>query len=190
MTKDQLRRIKRRSRRELPAAQQREHGRALATRIQQLPEYRRAQQLAAYWPMWGEIDTRILLSQALAQGKQIYLPVIDGAAMWFCRWHGETVRQHRRTGMSQTSKSAKRLVNVQRLDLVLVPLVAFDRDGMRMGQGGGYYDRCFARQRHQTFRKPTLFGVAHDVQETAEIPVDDWDVPLHGIVTNAEIIRC
>src|SRR5687767_13746260 len=71
----------------------------------------------------------------------------------------------------------------QQLDLVLLPLVAFDRRGARLGMGGGFYDRTFAFLRVAGRRKPRLVGLAHHFQEVAQLPREPWDVPLAAIVT-------
>ncbi|MEQ1724399.1 MAG: 5-formyltetrahydrofolate cyclo-ligase [Sphingopyxis sp.] len=68
--------------------------------------------------------------------------------------------------------------------VVLIPLLAFDRRGTRLGQGGGYYDRALA-----SLPNATRIGIAWSVQEMAELPIDPWDVPLHYIATEKEWIR-
>jgi len=73
----------------------------------------------------------------------------------------------------------------QHLDLILVPLVAFDRSGNRLGAGGGYYDRYLAAA---PAPGPLTIGVAFSFQESASLPVQDWDIPLHAIVTEKEFI--
>jgi 5-formyltetrahydrofolate cyclo-ligase len=71
-----------------------------------------------------------------------------------------------------------------RLHTVLMPLVAFDSHGNRLGMGGGYYDQTFAfKKRPRVSTKPRLIGVAHEFQRVAELPNNDWDVPLDGILT-------
>lgn len=68
-------------------------------------------------------------------------------------------------------------------DIILTPLVAFDRAGRRLGQGAAYYDRAFA-----ALPEAWRVGVAWSVQETECVPVDPWDVPLHAIATEKEWI--
>jgi len=70
-----------------------------------------------------------------------------------------------------------------------MPLVAFDRQGYRLGMGGGYYDRSLAfRCSRRQWLKPTLVGVAHSCQEHPSLPHEYWDVPLAYIITEQEII--
>ena len=71
-----------------------------------------------------------------------------------------------------------------RLDLVLTPLVAFDTAGNRLGMGGGYYDRAFARRHQQRWpRRPVLCGLAHRFQQVDLLPASVWDVPLKRVFT-------
>ena len=75
------------------------------------------------------------------------------------------------------------------LDIILTPLVAFDSAGNRIGMGGGYYDRTFAfLKRRTTWRKPKLIGIAFGLQEVDAVPVDTWDVPLDGILTEKGLV--
>lgn len=75
------------------------------------------------------------------------------------------------------------------LHLVLVPLVAFDESGNRIGMGGGYYDRTFAAMRKYPARGPVLMGLAHACQQVDAIESDAWDIPMHYIATDEKIIR-
>ncbi|CCQ09874.1 5-formyltetrahydrofolate cyclo-ligase [Pseudoalteromonas luteoviolacea B = ATCC 29581] len=72
---------------------------------------------------------------------------------------------------------------IAQLDLLLMPLVAFDKQGNRMGMGGGYYDRTLASYYKQNWETPRLIGLAHDCQQVDELPTEVWDVPLQAILT-------
>jgi len=76
-------------------------------------------------------------------------------------------------------------LTVDKLDLVLVPLVGFDRACNRLGMGAGFYDRCF---NHRGSR-PWRIGVAHELQKIAMIPQDAWDKPLHAVITDRKCYR-
>lgn len=69
-------------------------------------------------------------------------------------------------------------------DIIIVPLIAFDRSMNRLGQGGGHYDRTFAK-----YPEALRIGLAWSVQETSEVPTEEHDVTLHAIVTESEIIQ-
>jgi 5-formyltetrahydrofolate cyclo-ligase len=69
------------------------------------------------------------------------------------------------------------------LDILLMPLVAFDEQGNRLGMGGGYYDRTLAKHYAEQREKPKLIGLAHDCQKVESLPIEAWDVPLQQILT-------
>jgi 5-formyltetrahydrofolate cyclo-ligase len=72
------------------------------------------------------------------------------------------------------------------LDVILMPLVAFDGQGNRLGMGAGYYDRTLAFLRHRRhWRKPRIIGLAYEFQRMPALPAEPWDVPLDGIITEA-----
>ena len=77
------------------------------------------------------------------------------------------------------------------LDLVFVPLVAFDKRGSRIGMGGGFYDRTFAfkQQETRTVMPPHLVGLAHSFQQVQRIKRNKWDVPLTAVVTESAVIQ-
>ena len=72
---------------------------------------------------------------------------------------------------------------------VLFPLVGFDETGGRLGMGGGFYDRTFAFSRIRPCMAPKLVGLAHDFQRVEQLPIEPWDVPLHGVVTDKRCYR-
>ena len=74
------------------------------------------------------------------------------------------------------------------LEIVLVPLVAFDKNFNRVGMGGGYYDRAFAFSKfRKNWHKPLLVGVAYSFQEVDKINSKAWDVPLHAVITEERV---
>jgi 5-formyltetrahydrofolate cyclo-ligase len=157
--------------------------RALATRkivgrLRRLPAFRAARAIALYWPADGEPDLRALAPTAWTRGKRIYLPVVGhGGRMRFARWDEHGRLRRNRYGIPEPV--ARRTRPASRLDLVIVPLVAFDARCHRLGMGGGYYDRALQRRR----RRPLLIGAAFALQEVAAVPQQPWDVPLDLVVT-------
>jgi 5-formyltetrahydrofolate cyclo-ligase len=74
------------------------------------------------------------------------------------------------------------------LDIILLPLVGFDRSGNRIGMGGGYYDRTLAFVAAGNRPAPTLVGLAHSSQEVSSVSTQKWDIPVNQIITDREII--
>ncbi|WP_226454616.1 5-formyltetrahydrofolate cyclo-ligase [Pseudomonas sp. AF03-9] len=190
LSRPQLRRMLRKARRELSPSQQRKAAHGLYRQLAQQPLFRRAKHISLYLPTDGEIDPRLLLRAAQRRGKATYLPVLSAwprTKMVFQRVRpGEKLRPNRfrilepRVNIGQQRK-------VWALDLVLLPLVGFDDAGGRLGMGGGFYDRSLAYlARRQSWRKPTLLGLAHECQKVEKLTQASWDVPLAGTVTDKQ----
>ena len=136
--------------------------------------------VATYRPMPDEVDPAPLAEAAHAAGCALALPRVAGRdmPMRFVRWTPGAALEGGPFGIEQPPAGAPDVSP----DIVLAPLLGFDRRGNRLGQGAGYYDRAFATLPHAW-----RVGVAWSVQEAA-VPVEDWDVPLHAIATEKEWI--
>lgn len=137
--------------------------------------------VASYRPTDGEADPTPLERAATEAGGILALPRIEnrGAPLRFLAWSPDRPLEAGPFGLEQPPASAPELVP----DIILAPLVAFDRAGGRLGQGAGYYDRAFTLHL-ESWR----VGVAWSIQEVACVPVDPWDVPCHAIATEKEWI--
>lgn len=186
--RDALRAEMRSARRQLDADAQAIAGRALCAQLTALPEYAAATRISAYFAVRGEIDMGPLIERAGAAGKQIYLPVLDGDYLLFAPWAPGEPLEKRPLGLLEPAVPRSALIEPRELDLALVPLVAFDAAGNRLGMGGGYYDRSFAFLRDGATR-PVFCGVAHERQRVAALDAEAWDVPLHMVATDAGIYR-
>jgi 5-formyltetrahydrofolate cyclo-ligase len=159
--------------------------------LEQLPEYFTDARVAGYWASDGELPLNLVIAPLLARGQQFLLPVIGaGKQLRFAPWRiGEEV-QPNRYGIPEPVEPSELLEPFQ-LDLVLVPLLGFDRRGNRLGHGGGYYDRSFAFLNEQVRpTEPLLVGIGYSFQELPEVDEADWDVPLDFIATDRELIDC
>ena len=137
--------------------------------------------VASYVPIAGEADPSPLARAAVEAGCAIVLPhVFDRATpLRFLAWDTEAALAAGPFGLHQPSADAAEHIP----DIILTPLIGFDRAGNRLGQGAGHYDRAFADHPHAW-----RVGIAWSVQETAAIVVDPWDMPLHAIATEVEWI--
>ncbi len=137
--------------------------------------------VASYVPIGSEADPSPLARAAVEAGCVIALPhVVDRTQpMRFLSWDTEAALAAGPYGLSQPAETAAQLEP----DIILTPLVGFDRAGNRVGQGAGYYDRAFAAH-----PKAWRVGVALSVQEVATLTPDPWDVPLHAIATELDWI--
>ena len=139
----------------------------------------------------GEIDPALILSSANQLSKQCFLPVIDPKSensLYFASFNANTKLQPNRYGILEPVFIDSEIQPVTKMDLLLMPLVGFDRTGNRMGMGGGYYDRTLAFMKGIEKPALTLVGLAHSGQEVSQISSQSWDIPLHLIATEKEII--
>jgi 5-formyltetrahydrofolate cyclo-ligase len=135
--------------------------------------------VSAYWPMGDELDPRPLIRRLQAAGHVIGLPVVvaKGAPLTFRAWTPETrfVPGGFKTEVPETS--APEVVP----NLLLVPLLAFDQAGYRLGYGGGFYDRTLAKLR--ALAHVTAVGFAYEGQSVDAVPRAEYDQPLDAIAT-------
>jgi 5-formyltetrahydrofolate cyclo-ligase len=135
--------------------------------------------LAAYWADEGEPDLGPLLEEAHRRGVGLALPAPFGRMLHFVRWSPGAPLQAARFGIPVPVEGVR--IKPTELDWVLVPLVAFTVRGQRLGRGGGFYDRTFARR--SPGGPPLLIGVAYAWQEVESLPRAPWDVDLDAVVT-------
>ena len=188
-TKVRLRQQFRQRRQALTDSQQQSAARQLCARFARLSCFRRSRTIALYCASDGEIELQGLLHAAWRAGKQTFLPVITGPGQMEFRRHraGEQL-QLNRYGIAEP-QAGRALIATLALDLIITPLVAFDRRGYRLGMGGGYYDRAL-RQSSKRSNKPLLIGAAHSFQELEAVPTESWDRRLQGVVTEQAYYRC
>jgi 5-formyltetrahydrofolate cyclo-ligase len=137
--------------------------------------------VAAYWPIREELDCRPLLTRLMDALQPVCLPVVlgEGEPLDMRLWEQGTALYPSGFGTLAPAETAPRVEP----DVVLVPLLGFDKAGTRLGYGGGYYDRTFARM-----RKPTrLVGFAFAAQELPAIPRAPHDRPLDAVVTETGV---
>jgi 5-formyltetrahydrofolate cyclo-ligase len=138
--------------------------------------------IAGYWPLNEEMDPRPLMLALAARGHALALPITPprGQPLGFRAWApGAPLRP----GPMGTSEPVAGIE--LRPDLLLVPLLAFDRAGRRLGYGGGYYDRSLA-----ALPGAKAIGIAYAGQEMAEVPAGPQDIRLPLIATEAGVIFC
>ena len=166
--------------------------RSVAARVLKLRRFRKARKIGVYIARNGELDPAPLLTSCRRLGKRIYLPVLHPffpGRLKFCPLRDNDRLLPNRYGIPQPRLSGLCLRNNRQLDLVLMPLVAFDQQGNRLGMGGGYYDRSFAYRRQSKRHHPLLIGLAYEFQHTQVLPHQSWDIPLDAVVTEQRVYR-
>ena len=186
---DELRKRNRNLRAGLDAVAQDQAAGNLGERICSMPEYARAQGIAAYFAVNGEISLDIVIDRALAQGKQIFLPNLDQKALRFAPYFRQQKMRINRFKLPEPDVRDDEMLAPEALDLVLAPLVVFDATRNRIGMGGGFYDRSFAFRKDPDQLRPILIGVAHELQKVDRLEPEPWDVQLDMMVTDQNIYR-
>ena len=153
-----------------------------------LPVTRNSQHqiVSAFHPYLSEISTLELLAKLVAEGWTTALPIVSGKELplIFRRWVPGDALISGLWGIQIPAASAPEVVP----EMLLVPMLAFDRKGYRLGYGGGFYDRTLAKLR--ALKKVTAIGLAYAGQEVDAVPHDAHDQPLDWIMTERETFKC
>ena len=190
-----LRRAARQARRSLLPTVRRAEARAAAAAFAQCLRLRAGQHVAFYAPLREEFPTAELMRLAWQRGCTVYLPVIAHSRLRLLRFAAllrpSATPQGRRPlkpstlrrnalGIEEPATPRHQWRRARELDLIAMPLVAFDAAGHRLGMGGGYYDRALAGT---AGRRPWRLGLAHACQQLPRVPRRAWDMPLDAVLT-------
>jgi 5-formyltetrahydrofolate cyclo-ligase len=186
-----LRRALRLERRAIPPAERNASARLVAHHADCWLRLRPSWRIALYAALPEELDTTPLIELARARGCRLYLPRIDrhslGRKMQFVEMNDR--QRSNRLGIAEPEGS--QIIGARWLDVVFLPLVGFDSRGVRLGTGGGYYDRAFAFRRwRKVWHTPQLVGLAYSFQQLEAIIPAAHDVLLDAVVTEKGVIRC
>ena len=183
--RSEQRRRSRDRRRAVPGPQKIQAELRLAQRLWQLAPYQRAQHVSIYFAIDGELSLEAFIAGAERRHKRLYAPVLRGDSLRFAALRRGVPLERNRFGILEPPGGP--YIDPRSLDLVLTPLAAFDDQGIRLGMGGGVYDRCFRFLRcRSAWWKPKLIGVGYECQHLASIDAEAWDVRLWCAVTEAD----
>ena len=164
----------------------------VAATLEQLAEFLVDPRIAGYWAIDGELPLHVVVANLSRRGQQYCLPRITGPRqLSFVEWRSGADLEANRYGIPEPVCTREDLISPAALDVVLLPLLGFDRRGQRLGYGGGYYDASFdfLRQRSEVTR-PVLVGIGYAAQQVDSIEATDWDVRLDYVATETELIDC
>jgi 5-formyltetrahydrofolate cyclo-ligase len=178
--KTELRRQLRRLRTAIPAPQRRRCQRQAALKLLRWRGLRQARDIAVYLSVRSELSTAPLIELLLRRPcSRLWVPVTGaGGRMRFARLRRGSRLRTDALGLPRPVRG-RPLRTARSLDLVLLPLLAFDARGRRLGNGGGYYDRALAG----AAARPLRLGYAYAAQEVPAVPAEPWDVKLDAVVT-------
>lgn len=177
--KKQLRQTLLALRKALPADLVNRYSKAICRNIVQFNIYQEAKNIAYYHPIHHEVS----LVDIASSHKNFYVPKITNhQSMIFCQDKAPYVQNQ--YGILEPLHQKN--LPIEKLDLMFIPMVGFDKHGHRLGMGKGYYDRFLATQPHL----PILIGVAYAFQERANIPYEKHDYPMDYVMTEKTILKC
>lgn len=187
--RNELRRQLRAYRRTLSAADRLRAAEAVAGLLHDFEPLRDARRVAGYWAVDGELPLHEVVGHILRRGQTYCLPRLEeGQRLGFQSWQSGDPLAPNRYGIPEPTGGES--VAAEDIDVVILPLLAFDRSGNRLGSGAGYYDRSFAFRRAADVSVPVLLGVGFAFQLRDTLPAADWDVPLDFACSDAGLIDC
>ena len=180
-----------RQRRQLTAGERRHYARMASLHLVKLqrrlsPNAR----IGLYYDGFGELPTQPILDWCQHLGYFPYLPVVgslgndDKRLRFVPIYHAKLLNVPTRIhGLGMKQKHHRRLLWARELDVIICPLVAVDKNGNRMGMGGGFYDTTLSKSYKSGAKKPLKIGWCYDFQVVEQLERQSWDVPLDAIIT-------
>jgi 5-formyltetrahydrofolate cyclo-ligase len=160
-----------------------------ARRFWRMAPARRARTVACYAAVRGEISCDPIIATAIARGVTVCMPVVRRDRLVFATQAAHERTRRNRFGIPEPLAAYARRRLSSAIDVIVMPLVAFDHAGRRLGTGRGYYDRTLQSvARRKWRRRPLLVGIAYDFQCVAQLPERPWDVPMDVIITETKCI--
>lgn len=178
-----LRHTLKQTRSSLSKSYQNKASKQVCAKVCTLEHYRQAKRIALYHSINAEIDLSPLWHSAPLQGKFCYFPILnEDLTLSFLPATPVTPFKNNRYGIPEPEVSLDLAIPVNELDLILMPLLAFDRYCTRLGMGAGYYDRTLEKNTNSL-----LVGIAYPFQRIDFIAQQPWDVPLDAVITSKSI---
>lgn len=174
ISKQRAREVGLNARKSLPRILARLKSSKIQKKIIMSSDFKKALRIAIYYPLKSEVDTRRIIRSALNVEKKVALPVIKNEIMEFVEVHS-TADMKFETGFKQPKKG--KVIDKEVIDVIYVPIVAFDNAKFRVGFGKGYYDKYL-----KGF-KGKIIGIAFENQHVELIDIDKFDVPMDEIIT-------
>jgi 5-formyltetrahydrofolate cyclo-ligase len=186
-----LRQSLRARRRAVTAAERARAAQLVARNADRYLHLRPGSRIAIYMALPSELDTTPLIDLARERGCMLYVPRIDRHSLGRKMRFVELTERQRRNRLGIHEPEGARIIGAKWLDVVFLPLVGFDARGVRLGMGGGYYDRAFEFRRWRTvWHTPRLIGLAYAFQQVDGITAAVHDVRLDAVVTEERMVQC
>ncbi len=152
----------------------------IAEKFLSLPEVKRAKSVFLYFPHKNEVDTTLIIEELLKQGKEVILPKVVG-------FHIRPVKisniSSLKSGYAGIKEPEGEEYPLEKVDIIVVPALAFDIHGHRLGYGKGFYDRLLSKT------NALKIGLAYDFQLLEKLPSEPHDIPVNLIITPTKIVK-
>lgn len=156
----------------------------------QHPLFIKSENISCYAAIPEEFDTDPLIQEIWRANKKCYLPVLEeGRILNFALFNEGDTREKNQFSILEPNNTCRK-IPPENLDLVILPLIAFDLAGNRLGTGGGYFDSTFAYVNESTRKKQHLIGLGYTLQQAHEFKSDPWDIAVEGVFTEEGYIDC
>lgn len=176
-------------RKNIDAAEKEEMDKKILNRFFESKYYKEAKNIFIYISYDSEINTREIINKAFKDGKKIYVPRTEFETRLMDAVEITSFDNLIKSSYGILEPSMEVLqVNPNKLDLIVVPGVAFDRNGGRMGYGAGFYDRYFKKINKDNIKRIVKLALAYDFQVLEKVPMSVQDVPVDFIITEKEFI--
>ena len=149
----------------------------ITNRVLALASWQEAGTLLLYYPLADEVDVRPLIKDAYKNGKKVLLPVVKGDELELHLYEGESSLREGAFGIMEPTGALFAPENYDEIELAIIPGMAFDRAGHRLGRGKGYYDRLLPQ-----LKTARLTGICFPFQHLDEVPAEVHDIPVHEVV--------
>ena len=186
-----LRKTLRARRRSVSPTERARIARLVARNADRYLHLREGWRIAIYVSLPTELDTAPLIELARQRGCEVFVPRIDRHSLGRRMRFIELTGRQRRNRLGINEPEGSHALGARWFDVVFLPLVGFDACGVRLGMGGGYYDRAFAFRRWRTaWHAPRLIGLAYAFQQVESLQIAHHDVRLDAVITEERTVKC
>jgi 5-formyltetrahydrofolate cyclo-ligase len=180
-------------REQIPAKVRAAHNAAITENLLHLPAYQHAETVLGYMNFGSEYASELWVAQVLADGKRLVLPRVNRHTNHLDLYLIEDLNTQLAAGLwgirEPVIERCKRLIDINEVEFVLLPGIAFSRDGARLGYGGGFYDKLLAPAQ-VAMQLPALVAAGFALQIVQQIPQEETDVKVQWLVTEKETVNC
>jgi 5-formyltetrahydrofolate cyclo-ligase len=184
-----IRKTIKQQRQSLSSYQKKTASQQILQQVLHLPFFHTSRKIALYWAVKGELDPIFIEEWSWEHRKNCFLPRLDllhEKQLEFVSYKKNSILIPNQFNIPEPRARQKKIYPWQ-LDLIFVPLVAFDEEKNRLGMGAGFYDRSLAFTKKAAHPKPWLVGLAYDWQKVKKLNPQTWDIPLDVVVTDKKI---